>query len=443
MDFLKFQIKFPKIKFSQNPIFWSILISFFISSIFGFIAGGLAGTSFFPSLKDYVEKIASQKSAEKIIEKETIVKEYIPPTTQEQQVINVVKSASPAVVSVVAMKDVPVVEQYYADPFKEFEQFFGPGFGSGFQIPQYRQKGTEKKEVSAGTGFIVSSDGLILTNKHVVLDEQADYVVFTVDGKKYEAKVLARDPFQDLAILKIQTGLNLSGDGANISKDKLSVLILGDSDSLQIGQTVIAIGNALGEFRNTVSVGVISGLSRTIIASGAGLSETLEDIIQTDAALNPGNSGGPILNLRGEVIGVNVAIASGAQSIGFSIPINKAKIDIESVKAKGKIVYPFLGVRYVLVNAAIKEKNKLPYDYGALVLRGEAQEDLAVVPGSSADKAGIVENDIILEADGKKITAENPLAKTLSRHSVNDKITLKIWHKGEEKTVEIILGERD
>lgn len=437
------KINFPKVKMPKNPIFWSVLVSFFVSSVFGFIAGGLAGASFFDSAKDYLEKVLIQKPPEKIIEQETVIKEYVPATSQEQQIINVVNKASLSVVSVVATKDVPVIEQYPYNPFEEFEKFFGPGFGfPDLQVPQFRQKGTEKQEVSAGTGFIVSPDGFILTNKHVVLDEKADYIVFTVDGKKYDAKVLARDPFQDLAILKIQAGLDLTKDG-NISKETLPVLVLGNSDTLQIGQTVIAIGNALGEFRNTVSVGVISGLSRTIIASGAGISETLEDIIQTDAALNPGNSGGPLLNLRGEVIGVNVAIASGAQSIGFSIPINKAKKDIEEVKTKGKIVYPFLGVRYVLVNKAIQEKNNLPYDYGVLILRGESPKDLAVVPGSAADKSGIAENDIILEMDGQKITTENTLAKLIGKHSAGDKVTLKIWRKGEEGVTEVILGEKE
>ncbi len=216
---------------------------------------------------------------------------------------------------------------------------------------------------------------------------------------------------------------------------------LGDSDKLQIGQTVIAIGNALGEFRNTVSVGVISGLSRKVSASGGGMSETLEDVIQTDAAINRGNSGGPILNLKGEVIGVNFAMAEQAQSIGFAIPINQAKKDIEQVKKMGKIVYPFLGVRYVLINEKIQKENNLTVDYGAWVKKGDQGEE-AVSPGSAAEKAGLKEGDIVLEFAGEKITTENSLAKIIMKYNPGDKISLKISRDGQEKIFEIILGKR-
>ena len=172
---------------------------------------------------------------------------------------------------------------------------------------------------------------------------------------------------------------------------------LGDSSGIQIGQTAIAIGNALGQFSNTVSVGVVSGLQRTISASDqmGSVSETLEGIIQTDAAINAGNSGGPLLNLRGQVIGINTAMAQGAQDIGFALPINMAKKDISQVVATNKIVYPFLGVRYVLVDDQVKQKYNLSVDYGALVLKGNNGEP-AVNPGSGAAKAGIKENDVIL-----------------------------------------------
>ena len=215
---------------------------------------------------------------------------YTPETSQEESTIKVVNDASPAVVSIIITKDLPVIEQYYINPF--------PDSPFNFQIPQYRQKGTQKQEVGGGTGFIISENGMILTNEHVVADTEADYTVLTNDGKKYPAEVLARDSVRDLAIIKIKE-----------ADRSFPTLKLGDSDSLQIGQTIIAIGNALGEFRNTVSVGVISGLGRTITAGGGGTVETQEDVIQTDAAINPGNSGGPLLNLKGEVIGVNFAMA--------------------------------------------------------------------------------------------------------------------------------------
>jgi serine protease Do len=218
------------------------------------------------------------------------------------------------------------------------------------------------------------------------------------------------------------------------------VVKLGDSSKLQIGQTVIAIGNALGEFRNTVSVGVISGLGRTVTASGGGTAETLEDIIQTDAAINAGNSGGPLLNLKGEVIGMNTAMASGAENIGFALPINKAKKAIEQVKTQGKIVYPFLGVRYVLITDTIQKDNNLGASYGAWITSGDKEP--AVTPESAAETAGLKEGDIILEFNNEKITADNSLAKMIMNYNPGDKITLKILRKGEEKTIEATLGER-
>jgi S1-C subfamily serine protease len=253
----------------------------------------------------------------------------------------------------------------------------------------------------------------------------------TNDGQKYPAKVLALDPVQDLAVIKID-------------KTNLPTLNLGDSDKIEIGQSVIAIGNALGEFRNTVSVGVISGLQRSIAASDGmdQSSEQLDNVIQTDAAINPGNSGGPLINLLGEVVGINVAVAQGAQNISFALPINIAKRDIDQVQKQGKITVPYIGVRYVLVTPELKAQNNLSVDYGALILPGQNQGELAVVPGSPADKAGLVENDIILEADGQKITTDNTLSQIIQKHNVGDTITLRVLHAGQEKTVKVVLGER-
>jgi S1-C subfamily serine protease len=337
-------------------------------------------------------------------------------------------------VSIVISKNVPVYEQQFVDPFSDnsnnpFGDLF-PGFD--FQIPQQVQKGTQLQEVGAGSGFIVSADGLVLTNKHVVSDNKAEYTVFTNDGQKYTAKVLALDPVQDLAVIKI------TSDGK-----KFQPVTLGDSSGIQIGQTSIAIGNALGQFSNTVSVGVISGLERTISASDqlGSFSENLEGIIQTDAAINAGNSGGPLLNLKGEVVGIDTAMAQGAQDIGFAIPINMAKKDIDQVVKTNKIVYPFLGVRYVLVDPQVKEKYKLSVDYGVLVLKGNKGE-AAVTAGSGAEKAGIKEKDVILEINGQKITKDNTLAKAILNYNPGDKITLKILRGGKEISVDVILGER-
>jgi serine protease Do len=349
--------------------------------------------------------------------------------SQDNFVIDAVKKTNPAVVSIVITKEVPKYETYI-DPNQNTNPFgdMFPGVPNFlFNIPQQRQNGTEKKEIGGGSGFFVSESGLIVTNKHVVDQTDVEYTVFTNDGKKHSAKVVARDPVLDIALIQI--------DGSGYP-----YLSIGNSDSLQVGQSVIAIGNALGEFRNTVSVGVISGLSRSITAGdNFGASEQLDNIIQTDAAINPGNSGGPLLDLNGRVIGVNVAVAQGSQSIGFALPINSVKGAIESVKKTGKIVRPYLGVRYVAVTPELKDKNNLTVDYGVLVKQGAGVSDLAVIPGSPADKAGIVENDIILEIDGVKLDDKTSLSSIIRQKSVGDVITLKILHKGEEKTVQVTL----
>lgn len=346
----------------------------------------------------------------------------------EKRIIQSVKDADPAVVSIIISKDVPVLERYYEDqldPF--FDDFFGRSPFS-FKIPRYRENGTEKKEVGGGSGFIVSEDGYIVTNKHVVDEDNVEYTVFTNDGNEYKADVIAKDSLNDIAVIKIEAS-------------DLPFLNFANSDDLQVGQSVIAIGNPLLEFNNSVSVGIVSGLSREITArSTFGKSEHLEGIIQTDAAINPGNSGGPLLNLDGKVVGVNVAMAS-AENIGFALPSNLVENAVNSVLEKGKIVRPFLGIRYVPINKKLKESNKLSVDYGVLVIRGESIEDLAVVPGSSADKADIVENDIILEVDGKKIEKGVSLARIIAEKSIGDTVKLKILHKGEEKTVDVKLEE--
>ncbi len=351
---------------------------------------------------------------------------YDSAVSYEQAIINAVRACSPSVVSIVISKNVPVYEQEWVNPFGDL----GPGFD--IQVPQYVQKGSKLQQIGAGSGFIVSADGLVLTNKHVVSDASAEYTVLTNDGNKYTAKVLALDPAQDLAVIKIQS-----------SGTTFQPVTLGNSDGIQVGQTAIAIGNALGQFSNTVSVGIISGLQRTISASDqlSGSSETLENIIQTDAAINAGNSGGPLLNLKGEVIGINVAMAQGAQDIGFALPINLAKRDIDQVVKTNKIIYPFLGVRYVLIDSQVKQKYNLAVDYGALVLPGSNGEP-AVTSGSAADKAGIKAKDVILELSGEKISTDNPLSKIILKYNPGDTVTLHILRGEKETTLDITLGER-
>jgi serine protease Do len=356
--------------------------------------------------------------------------QFQPQSGQESQVVKVVRQAAPAVVSVVVTKDLPVFERVFTNPFSDnpfFRQFFGD---LDFGFPELRQKGTEKRQIGAGSGFVIDQErGLIVTNRHVVADKEADYTVVLNDGTKVPARVLARDPIQDIAILEVE-------------RHDLPALSLGDSQELQIGQSVIAIGNALGEFSNTVSVGVISGLSRQVSARGPGGVERLQGVIQTDAAINPGNSGGPLLNLKGEVIGVNTAVAQGAENIGFTIPINDVKKDLEQVKKQGKITVAFLGVRYLMITPELAEKENLPRDYGALIVRGDQPGQIAVVPGSPADKAGLLENDIILEWNNQRLTAKNPLFNVITQYSPGDKVKLKVYRKGKELEIEVELGER-
>ncbi|MFA5051060.1 MAG: trypsin-like peptidase domain-containing protein [Patescibacteria group bacterium] len=405
----------------------SILIGAAAGAVTGFYAGSYALTKFVSYSTPTILHSSSQVPTQNQTDLTNTTAPIILGNQEESDIVSAVKKTSPAVVNIIVSKYVTV---YYGDTASPFDELFNDWFGQSTPTPTPNSSQKQKQEVGGGTGFVVSSkDGLILTNKHVASDETAEYTVVTNDGKKYDAKILAQDPFNDIAILKIET------------KD-LPEVKLGDSEKIQIGQTVIAIGNALGEYRNTVTKGVISGVGRRVVAGdNAGLSEVLENVIQTDAAINLGNSGGPLINTHGEVIGINTAINSQGQMIGFAIPINQAKQVIESVKKYGKIVRPYLGVRYVLINEEIAKKNNLSINYGALVLRGSDQTELAIIPGGPADKAGIEEGDIILEVNGVKITEDNSLSKAIQNLKPGDEVGLKILHKGAEKTVKVKLEE--
>lgn len=399
----------------------AILISTFFGAVFGFIGATIYQKTSWQFSIQYPFISWEKKITEPGIIKQRVIEE-------DSAVINVVEKSTPAVVSIIVSKDIPKVQDFFSSPFGSFFPFFDGNNDN--TTPD--KNAPEKQKIGGGSGFLITADGMIVTNKHVVSDEGADYTVITNDNKEYPAKVLALDPNQDIAILKI--------DGQNFP-----ILELGSSDSLKIGQTVIAIGNSLGEFSNTVSRGIISGLKRNITASDSifGQSEKLDNIIQTDAAINPGNSGGPLLNSNGEVIGVNVAVAQGAQNIGFAIPANNIKKVVEQIKTVGRIVTPYLGVRYLPLDENIQKNNNLPYAFGALVVRGERISDLAVVPGSPADLIGIVENDIILEINGVKIDAKNSLASLVAKYEVGQEINVKIWHKGSEKEIKLKLAERE
>lgn len=404
-----------------------MVVSVLVLGIAGFfVTSPMARANVFEDILNFLKKPIATPEMDNAPAEEAPL--YKPAIDYEEAVVAAIDKAAPSVVSIVISKDLPVIEQCPYDPFADLPPEFRQFFGGGFQFSQPCQKGTQKQEVGGGSGFIVSEDGLILTNKHVVADTKAEYTVLTNDGEKYDAKVLARDPVQDIAIIKI------SASGLTAAK-------LGDSDSIKLGQTAIVIGNALGEFRNTVSVGVISGLSRTITASGEGFgTETIQGVIQTDAAINPGNSGGPLLNLKGEVIGVNTAVVSGAENIGFAIPINQAKRDINSVKLTGSIKVPYIGVRYLIITEDIAKKQNLPVQDGALIQRIE--NGPGVVPNSPAEKAGLKTDDIILEIDGRKIDKDTTLGSLIGRYSIGDIITLKVLRGKDTITVKITLEER-
>jgi len=339
---------------------------------------------------------------------------------EKSPIVELAKKVCPAVITIVISKDLPKIEGFYSFPFGE-HQFIVPQIGKGKK---------EKTKIGGGSGFIVSSDGYIITCNHVVSDPEADYTVILDPKHKYPAKILAKDPLIDIAILKI--------DGKN-----LPYLELGDSNQIELGETVVAIGNPLGEFEDTLSAGIISGLSRKITAYG-GLplrATSLRGLIQTDAAINPGNSGGPLVNIEGKPIGINTAMVMGAQNIGFAIPINYARKILEEVMKYGKIQRPFLGIRYFVLNKEISQANKLPVDYGALIVRENLGEK-AIVKNSAADKAGLKEYDIILELNGEKINEENPLADTLQKYKIGEEISLKILREGKEMNAKLKLEEK-
>lgn len=348
---------------------------------------------------------------------------------EELQTIDVVRRASPAVVSIVITKELSTraPDDFFTDLFND-RFFFAP------QLPAPSRNATstpkQRLRVGGGSGFLVAADGYIVTNKHVVDDQEAEYTVVLQDGRQFTGKVLAIDPSLDLAILKI--------DGSNFP-----FISLGDSDKLEIGQTVIAIGNALSEFQNTVTKGIVSGVNRRLVAGmrGAG-SEVIEGAIQTDAAINPGNSGGPLIDLRGEVVGVNTAISENAQSLGFALPINVAKQAVESVKRTGKIVRPWIGVRYVQIDKELAEKNQLPQPYGVWIQSGSASSDPAIVPDSPAQKAGLKEKDVILEVNGQKLDENHPLSSVVTRFAPGDVLELKISRDGKEQLIRITLEAR-
>ena len=326
----------------------------------------------------------------------------------ENAIINVNKKVAPAVVYIDTERTVkanPMIPEFFRD-------FFGPGFFDDYGSREYKQQGT-------GSGFIIRPDGYIVTNYHVI--ENADKITVNLrGGKKYDAKVIGSDKKYDLAILKINA-------------KNLPFLELGDSDALQIGQWVVAFGNPYG-LHETVTTGIISALNRS-------LSNTAEEgyLIQTDAAINPGNSGGPLVDLNGRVIGINEAILSNAQNIGFAIPINLLEDNLEALITEGKITHkestrPWLGIYMQDVNEDMTLYFNLPFKTGVYVGR--------VVQDSPADKAGILPQDIITQINREEIKSGDELAAKIQEMKIGDKISLLIWRENAFKKIDVILEAR-
>lgn len=329
-----------------------------------------------------------------ILEKEN---QKVKIVTEESVVVDAVKKVGPSVVTI-------------AEKSNRASSVFEMGPFSIFGLPD-QQSPSQPQNI--GSGFIISEDGIVVTNKHVVSDLGAQYQVVTNTDKKFEVQKIYRDPLNDIALLKVDTG-----------NEKLKAIELGDSSNLQVGQMVVAIGTALGEFKNTVTTGVISGLGRGITAGSElqGFAEQLDNVIQTDAAINPGNSGGPLLNSQAQVIGINTAIAQGGQNIGFALPINVVKDSVKNFNETGKFTRAYLGVVYKLIDRDLSIANNLPE--GAYVQ--------SLVEGSPAANSGIQRGDIITRIDGKKISSEDgELAGIVAKKKVGNVMTLTVWREDE------------
>jgi len=329
---------------------------------------------------------------------------------EQEATIRAIKKVLPSVVSIIVYGQ---------------EEYVNVNLSTGQQT-----KETERVKKGSSTGFLISADGLIMTNKHVVnsADErEAEYRIILNSGKQYYAQLIGKDPINDLAILKI-------------FDKNLQYVELGDSDNLQVGSTVIAIGNVLGLFQNSVTKGIVSGLGRSLEAGDDnGNFEIINNAIQTDAEINPGNSGGPLVDLNGQIVGINVARALGGKAIGFAIPINDARPVVNSVIEIGRIKRPWLGVRYIMLTPEIALDRELSRDSGALIIKGE--EASGIAPNSPAAEAGLVDGDIIFEINAIKLEDKNTLLSVIQKYKTGNRIGLKI-QRGDKVIIRIVtLGE--
>lgn len=381
-----------------------IIIAALLLAVGGIVSSGAFGLNW-----KFLDRVIKLPNTSNTITSDTTT-ENVRITSEESVVIDVVERVSPSVVTVgiTATRRIgDIFEINPLDPFSPFRQ---------------REGRAQKIEQDIGSGFIVGSDGLIVTNKHVVSDPDAKYRVITSDDKTHDVVKIYRDPANDIAIIKID-------------QNGLQPVEMGNSDSIKVGQLAIAIGTALGEFRHTVTTGVISGVGRGIEAGGPfeGYVERLDNVIQTDAAINPGNSGGPLLNSSGQVVGINTAIAGNGENIGFAIPINVVKDALDNFNATGQFNRPFLGVQYRMITRELSVVNEVPE--GAYVMD--------VVEGSAADRGGVEPEDIITKIDGSRVTTDNDLAQNISKKKVGDVMDLTIWRDGKERNVKVTLGTQN
>lgn len=363
--------------------------------LIAFLGIWLAGEKYFTS---YFPKISAPKQEIKIISEESVV-------------IDVVKNTGPSVITVVEEVKPIQTQTFNFGPF----QVYG--------LPQAQDQTLKSQNI--GSGFVISSDGLIATNKHVVSDIGAKYQIVTNNDKKYTVEKIYKDPLNDIALLKVNPLEN--------KDEKLIPVKLGNSKNLKVGQFVIAIGTALGEFRNTVTTGVISGLGRGITAGSEfqGFIERLDNVIQTDAAINPGNSGGPLVDSSGQVIGINTAISQSGQNINFALPISILNESLDNFNKTGKFQRPYLGVSYKMIS---KETALLNGVVKGAYIQG-------VVKDSPAEKAGVLQGDIVIKFDGKIVDETNELSKLIGVKKINDNVLIVVWRDGKEKELKVTLGE--
>jgi S1-C subfamily serine protease len=377
----------------------------------GVVGGALADRLFVVKPLDYI----ASKIAPKNASKQPLAQMNQTVVNEESVVIDVAEKASPSVVTVSMTTTQSTSPMFFMDPFGMF--------GNMGMMNQNQQQQKEVKQ-DIGTGFVVdSTQGLIVTNKHVVESTGAKYKIITKDDKEYDVTNIYRDPANDLAILKVNATLP-------------EAMVLGDSDKNKVGQFVIAIGTALGEFRHTVTTGVISGLGRGIEAGDGwgGSVEQLDNVIQTDAAINPGNSGGPLLNSAGQVIGVNVAVSQSGQNIGFALPINVVKSSLDNFNKTGQFNRPYLGVQYKVISKESALMNEVPE--GAYVA--------GVVSGSPAETAGIKQGDIITKLGGKSVKdTEGGLVGIINQSKVGDTLDIEVFRDKKTQTLKVTLKSAD